>query len=114
MLSCIYLIRLCGAEANLLYKYGRTQNYNARKYGHIQEYKTITKHIVLVHLEPIKKCNLKQAENDIRLLLGRYKYPHKRKELLLIPDNCLENVKTVFSNTGKKFRCLEQEVLKKE
>lgn len=114
MLSCIYLIRLCGVEEDLLYKYGRTQNYNTRKYGHIQEYKSITKHIVLVHLEPIKKSDLKQAENDIRFLLRKYKYPHKRKELLLIPNNCLENVKSVFLNIGKKFRCLEQEVLKKE
>jgi len=114
MLSCIYLVRLCGVEGELLYKYGRTQNYHVRKLGHQQEYKNITKRIVLVHFEPIKKCYLRQAEKDISFLLKKYKYPHKRKELLIISDNCLDSVKKIFLNVGNKFRCYDDNILRKE
>jgi hypothetical protein len=98
-MSCIYLIRL----KDQIYKYGRTQNYKIRRNGHRHEYKEFTNNIQLIHLESINKIYLNQAENDIRKILDKYKYPHRRKELLQIPNNELDYVKGVYDYVGKKY-----------
>lgn len=100
LISCIYLIKL----NKTIYKYGRTQNYNVRKYGHKQEYKNFTNNIQLIHLEPINKRFLNEAENDIKKLLFKYKYVNKRKELLDIPDSDLNQVKNLYCTIGLKYR----------
>ncbi len=93
-------------DDSVVYKFGLTKSFEQRKNGHKSEYKKLDKHIdmKLVYYTYIDPLYISEAENEIKNLLSDYKIEYdSRDELVIIPNNMLKIVKTIYENIGMKY-----------
>lgn len=91
-------------DDSVVYKFGLTKSFESRKNGHKSEYKKLEKFIdmKLVYFTYIDPLYISQAELEIKNLLNDYKlYPEwdNHEELIIIPNNLLKIIKTIYENT---------------
>lgn len=100
----------------IVYKFGLTKSFETRKNGHKSEYKKIDKFIdmKLVMYSYIDPMYVSEAENEIKELLNDYKIEYdNHNEIVIIPNNLLKIVKTIYENIGMKY-CGHAQVLNKK
>ncbi len=93
-------------DDSVVYKFGLTKSFEQRKNGHKSEYKKLDKHIdmKLVYYTYIDPLYISEAENEIKNLLSDYKIEYdSHDELVIIPNNMLKIVKTIYENIGMKY-----------
>jgi hypothetical protein len=93
-------------DDDIVYKFGLTKSFENRKNGHKSEYKNIEKYIdmKLVQFTYIDPLYISEAENEIKNLLEEYKIKYDNfTELIVIPNNILKIVKTIYENIGMKY-----------
>jgi hypothetical protein len=129
-LPCVYLsafntVRVLRKEMNIdmkykdddiVYKFGLTKSFEVRKNGHKSEYKKIDNLIdmKLVQYTYIDPLYITEAENDIKNMLEEYKLNWKNHdELVIIPNNMLKFVNTLYTNIGMRYSGHTQEFMKK-
>jgi hypothetical protein len=91
---------------DIVYKFGLTKSFETRKNGHKSEYKKLEKNIEmkLVYFSYIDPLYITEAEKELKTLLSDYKIIYdNHEELLVIPNNILKFVKTIYENIGTKY-----------
>ena len=106
------------SDDSIVYKFGLTKSFESRKNGHKSEYKKLEKFIdmKLVYFTYIDPLYISQAELEIKNLLNDYKlYPEwdNHEELIIIPNNLLKIIKTIYENIGMKYSGHTQEFNRK-
>ena len=106
------------SDDSVVYKFGLTKSFESRKNGHKSEYKKLEKFIdmKLVYFTYIDPLYISQAELEIKNLLNDYKlYPEwdNHEELIIIPNNLLKIIKTIYENIGMKYSGHTQEFNRK-
>jgi len=105
-------------DDSIVYKFGLTKSFESRKNGHKSEYKKLENIIdmKLVYFTYIDPLYISQAELEIKNLLNDYKlYPEwdNHEELIIIPNNLLKIIKTIYENIGMKYSGHTQEFNRK-
>ena len=103
-------------DESVVYKFGLTKSFEVRKNGHKSEYKKIDKLIdmKLIQYTYIDPLYISEAENEIKYLLEEYKINwDNHDELVIIPNNMLKFVKTIYENIGMKYSGHTQDFMKK-
>jgi len=93
-------------DDSVVYKFGLTKSFESRKNGHKAEYKKLENFIdmKLVYFTYIDVLYISQAESEIKNLLSEYKLEwDNRDELVIIPNNLLKIIKTIYENIGMKY-----------
>jgi hypothetical protein len=93
-------------DDSIVYKFGLTKSFEQRKNGHKSEYKSIDKLIdkKLVYFTYIDPLYISEAETEIKNMLNDYKISWElHDELVVIPNNMLKFVKTIYENIGMKY-----------
>uniref|UniRef100_A0A6C0EE86 Uncharacterized protein n=1 Tax=viral metagenome TaxID=1070528 RepID=A0A6C0EE86_9ZZZZ len=104
------------SEDAVVYKFGLTKSFESRKNGHRSEYKKLDNFIdmKLVYYTYIDPIYISQAELEIKNLLSEYKLEwDNHDELVVIPNNLLKIIKTIYENIGMKFSGHTQEFNRK-
>jgi hypothetical protein len=94
------------ADDSIIYKFGLTKSFGTRKNGHKSEYKNIENLIdmKLVYFSYIDPLYVSEAETEIKNLLTDYKIEwDNHDELVVIPNNMMKIVKTIYENIGMKY-----------
>jgi len=94
------------SNESVIYKFGLTKSFETRKYGHKNEYKKLEKVIdmKLVYYTYIDPLYISEAETEIKNLLIDYKFEwNNHDELVIIPNNMLKIIKTIYENIGMKY-----------
>lgn len=97
---------------SVVYKFGLTKSFETRKNGHKSEYKKLDKLIdmKLVYYTYIDPLYVSEAETEIKNLLSDYKLEwDNHDELVIIPNNMLKIIKTIYENIGMKYSGHTQE-----
>jgi hypothetical protein len=100
------------SDESVVYKFGLTKSFETRKNGHKSEYKKLDKLIdmKLVYYTYIDPLYISEAENEIKNLLSDYKIGwDNHEELVIIPNNMLKIIKTIYENIGMKYSGHTQE-----
>jgi hypothetical protein len=103
-------------DEDIVYKFGLTKSFEARKNGHKSEYKKIDNLIdmKLVQYTYIDPLYIAEAENEIKNMLEEYKITwENHDELVVIPNNMLKFINTIYSNIGMKYSGHTQEFMNK-
>jgi hypothetical protein len=103
-------------DDDIVYKFGLTKSFEIRKNGHKSEYKKIENLIdmKLVQYTYIDPLYVNEAENDIKNMLEEYKLNwENHDELVVIPNNMLKFVNTLYTNIGMRYSGHTQEFMKK-
>lgn len=103
-------------DDDIVYKFGLTKSFEIRKNGHKSEYKKIENLIdmKLVQYTYIDPLYVNEAENDIKNMLEEYKINwENHDELVVIPNNMLKFVNTLYTNIGMRYSGHTQEFMKK-
>jgi len=103
-------------DEDIIYKFGLTKSFEARKNGHKSEYKKIENLIdmKLVQYTYIDPLYVTEAENEVKNMLGEYKIIwENHDELVVIPNNMIKFINTIYSNIGMKYSGHTQEFMKK-
>jgi len=103
-------------DEDIVYKFGLTKSFEARKNGHKSEYKKIDNLIdmKLVQYTYIDPLYISEAENEIKNMLEEYKIIwENHDELVVIPNNMIKFINTIYSNIGMKYSGHTQEFMKK-
>ena len=93
-------------DNDIVYKFGLTKSFEARKNGHKSEYKKIENLIdmKLVYYTYIDPLYISEAENEIKTLLCDHKIEwDNHDELVVIPNKILKYIKTLYENIGMKY-----------
>ena len=93
-------------------KFGLTKSFINRKNGHKSEYKKLEKLIdmKLVYFTYIDPLYISEAETEIKNLLIDYKFEYdNHDEIVIIPNNMLKIIKTIYENIGMKYSGHTQE-----
>ena len=93
-------------DDSIVYKFGLTKSFESRKNGHKSEYKKLENLIdmKLIYFTYIDVLYISQAELEIKNLLSEYKLEwDNRDELVIIPNNLLKIIKTIYENIGMKY-----------
>jgi hypothetical protein len=93
-------------DDDIVYKFGLTKSFEARKNGHKFEYKDIANLIdmKLVKYTYIDPLYLTDAENELKDKLSDYKINwNNHDELIVIPKNLLKFIEVVYENIGSKY-----------
>ena len=93
-------------DNDIVYKFGLTKSFEARKNGHKSEYKKIENLIdmKLVYYTYIDPLYISEAENEIKTLLIDHKIEwNNHDELVVIPNKILKYIKTLYENIGMKY-----------
>lgn len=93
-------------DNDIVYKFGLTKSFEIRKNGHKTEYKELDKLIdmKLICYTYIDPLYISDAEKEIKNLLDIYKFEYNtHNELIIIPNNILKLVKTIYENLGRKY-----------
>ena len=101
---------------DVVYKFGLTKSFESRKNGHKSEYKKLENHIdmKLVYFTYIDPLYIHEAELEIKNLLSEYKLEwDNHDELVVIPNNLLKIIKTIYENIGMKYSGHTQEFNRK-
>jgi hypothetical protein len=104
------------SEDAVVYKFGLTKSFESRKNGHRSEYKKLDNFIdmKLVYYTYIDPIYISQAELEIKNLLSEYKLEwDNHDELVIIPNNLLKIIKTIYENIGMKYSGHTQEFNRK-
>lgn len=129
-LPCVYLssfntVRVLRKDMNIdmkykdddiVYKFGLTKSFEIRKNGHKSEYKKIENLIdmKLVQYTYIDPLYVNEAERDVKNMLEEYKLNwENHDELVIIPNNMLKFVNTLYTNIGMRYSGHTQEFMKK-
>ena len=119
-LSCIYLTAFNTVEKlreimNIdekysddsgVYKFGLSKSFEIRKNGHKSEYKKLEKYIdmKLVYFTYIDPLYISEAETEIKNLLMEYKFEwDEHNEIVIIPNNMINTVKSFYEKIGAKY-----------
>ena len=100
----------------VVYKFGLTKSFESRKNGHKSEYKKLENFInmKLIYFTYIDILYLTNAELEIKNLLSEYKLEwDNHDELVVIPNNLLKIIKTIYENIGMKYSGHTQEFNRK-
>lgn len=100
------------SDDSVVYKFGLTKSFEIRKNGHKSEYKKLDKLIdmKLVYYTYIDPLYISQAETEIKNLLIDYKLEwENHDELVIIPNNMLKIIKSIYENIGMKYSGHTQE-----
>jgi hypothetical protein len=103
-------------DDDIVYKFGLTKSFEVRKNGHKSEYKKIDNLIdmKLVQYTYIDPLYITEAENDIKNMLEEYKLNwENHDELVVIPNNMLKFINTLYTNIGMRYSGHTQEFMKK-
>ena len=103
-------------DDDIVYKFGLTKSFEIRKNGHKSEYKKIENLIdmKLVQYTYIDPLYISEAENDIKNMLEEYKINwENHDELVVIPNNMLKFINTVYTNIGMKYSGHSHQFMKK-
>ena len=103
-------------DEDIVYKFGLTKSFEIRKNGHKSEYKKIENLIdmKLVQYTYIDPLYISEAENDIKNMLEEYKINwENHDELVVIPNNMLKFINTVYTNIGMKYSGHSHQFMKK-
>ena len=101
---------------DVVYKFGLTKSFESRKNGHKSEYKKLENHIdmKLIYFTYIDPLYIHEAEVEIKNLLSEYKLEwDNHDELVVIPNNLLKIIKTIYENIGMKYSGHTQEFNRK-
>jgi hypothetical protein len=93
-------------DDSVVYKFGLTKSFETRKNGHKSEYKKLDKLIdmKLVCYTYIDPLYISEAETEIKNLLVDYKIKwEEHDELVVIPNNMMKIIKTIYENIGMKY-----------
>jgi hypothetical protein len=104
------------SDDSVVYKFGLTKSFESRKNGHKSEYKKLENFIdmKLIYFTYIDILYLTDAELEIKNLLSEYKLEwDNRDELVVIPNNLLKIIKTIYENIGMKYSGHTQEFNRK-
>ena len=104
------------ADDAVVYKFSLTKSFESRKNGHRSEYKKLDNFIdmKLVYYTYIDPIYISQAELEIKNLLSEYKLEwDNHDELVIIPNNLLKIIKTIYENIGMKYSGHTQEFNRK-
>jgi hypothetical protein len=104
------------SDDSVVYKFGLTKSFESRKNGHKSEYKKLENFIdmKLIYFTYIDILYLTDAELEIKNLLSEYKLEwDNHDELVIIPNNLLKIIKTIYENIGMKFSGHTQEFNRK-
>lgn len=99
-------------DDSVVYKFGLTKSFETRKNGHKSEYKKLDKFIdmKLVYYTYVDPLFISEAENEIKNLLSDYKFEYENHdEIVIIPNNMLKIIKTIYENIGMKYSGHTQE-----
>jgi len=94
------------SNTDIIYKFGLTKSFEKRKNGHKSEYKKLENYIdmKLVYFTYIDPLYISQAELELNNLLNDYKLNwNNHNELIIIPNNMLKFIKTIYENIGMKY-----------
>jgi hypothetical protein len=97
---------------SVVYKFGLTKSFESRKNGHKSEYKKLDKVIdmKLVYYTYVDPLYISEAETEIKNLLSDYKFEYdNHDEIVIIPNNMLKIIKTIYENIGMKYSGHTQE-----
>ena len=90
-------------DNDIVYKFGLTKSFETRKNGHKSEYKDF-ENMKLVYFTYIDPLYITEAEYEIKRLLIDYKIEYNNhEEIIIIPNNTLKFVKTLYENIGMKY-----------
>lgn len=90
-------------DNDIVYKFGLTKSFETRKNGHKNEYKEMEE-MKLVYFTYIDPLYITEAENEIKRLLNDFKIKYNdHEEIIVIPNNTLKFVKTLYENLGMKY-----------
>ena len=104
------------SDNDIVYKFGLTKSFETRKNGHKSEYKKIDNLIdmKLVQYTYIDPLYVSEAENEIKNMLEDYKINwDNHDELVVIPNNMVKFINTIYSNIGMKYSGHTTEFMKK-
>ena len=94
------------SDDSIVYKFGLTKSFEARKNGHKSEYKELGDNIdmKLVKYTYIDPLFLSDAENEIKDKLSDFKFNWKtHDELVIIPKSMSKYIDMVYENIGSKY-----------
>jgi len=97
---------------SVVYKFGLTKSFETRKNGHKSEYKKLEnlidmKLVCFTYIDPLY---VSEAETEIKNLLSDYKFEYdNHDEIVIIPNNMLKIIKTIYENLGMKYSGHTQE-----
>jgi hypothetical protein len=105
-------------ENDIVYKFGLTKSFEVRKNGHKSEYKKFEDYIdmKLVYYSYIDPIYISEAEIDVKTLLSEYKLIpplEHHEELIVIPNNFLKIVKSIYENIGMKYSGFNEDLNKR-